>query len=432
MNNTPNNDFEPTKPIERNLQGQPTQQELDSIEYITPVKKSKHKHKHSHKHYHTASNSSTPVSDTTKDDADDFVYARHHSKKDKKKKKAIKVLIIIACVLLALVIVAASTLFIFNSVGKSAMHNYKDMTIEPSPEIEKVEQVTNSGKTITYNGKTYSFNEDVATVVLMGIDTKDFENPDRVVGEGGQADAIYIAAIDTKSDKVSILGVSRDSMVDVNVYNLEGGFLRTENMQLCLSYAYGDSAHTSCENTLTSLERLFYGMQYNTYFSIDTRALETLTDTVGGVTLTSLVDFNSVYYSRTIKAGETVTLYGKDATKYVRERDTTELDSNNDRMARQKQFMTAFLSQIWGSVKSNPAMITDLYGTISDNSTTNLTPSKMTYLTTSAISMLDSYKEIEFVNVPGTVKKGEYAEFIVDENALMEIMLDLFYIDVTQ
>lgn len=427
MNNTPNNDFEPTKPTTLGLQSEPTQQELDSIEYITPIPKSKHKRKHI-----SSKDSSMHIDQATKADANDFIYARRHSQKSKRKKKAIKVLIIILCVLLSLVIVAASTIFVFNSVGKSAMHNYDDMTIEPSPEIDKIEQVENSGKTITYNGKTYSFNEDVTTVALMGIDIKDFENTDKVVGEGGQADAIYIAVIDTKADKVTILGVSRDSMVDVNVYNTEGGFLRTENMQLCLSYAYGDGAHTSCENTLTSLERLFYGMQYDTYFSIDTRALETLTDTVGGVTVTSLVDFYSDYYNRTIKVGETVTLYGNDATMYIRSRDLQELDSNNDRMARQKQFMTAFLSQIWGSVKSNPAVIADLYGTISDNSTTNLTPSKMTYLTTTAISMLDSYKEIEFVNIPGTVKKGEYAEFIVDENALMEIMLDLFYVDVTQ
>ena len=425
MNNTPNNSFEPTKPVELNSPTIPTQEDLDAIEYVTPVKKRKHKHR-------SSNSSSSTVTNFNKDDINDFVYAHHHSRKDKKKKKAVKILIIIACVLLALIIVSASTLFIFNSVGKSAMHNYDDMTIEPSPEVENVQQIKDNGKIITYNGKTYSFNEDIATVVLMGIDTKDFEKTDKVVGEGGQADAIYIAVIDTKADKVSILGVSRDTMVDVNVYNPEGGFLRTENMQLCLSYAYGDGAHTSCKNTLTSIERLFYGMQFETYFSIDTRALETLTDTVGGVTLTSLVDFNSDYYGRTIKAGEAVTLYGNDAIAYIRSRDITELDSNNDRMARQKQFMTAFLSQIWGSVKSNPTVITDLYGAISDNSTTNLTPSKMTYLTTTAISMLDSYKEIEFVNVPGTVKKGEYAEFIVDQNGLMEIMLDLFYIDTTQ
>ena len=45
--------------------------------------------------------------------------------------------------------------------------------------------------------------------------------------------------------------------------------------------------------------------------------------------------------------------------------------------------------------------------------------------------MLDSYKEVEFVNIAGEVKKGEqYAEFYPDQDALMETLLDLFYIKV--
>ncbi len=418
-------DFEPTKPVVESDSDVVSQDQLDAIEYINPT----HRKKRKSTQKKQKNSLSSTYSDDIKESADDFVYARHHSKKYKNKKKTVKILIIILCVILALVVATASTLFIFNEVGKSAMHNYKEMTIEPSPDVENLEKVQDDGKTITYQGKTYVFNEDVATVVLMGIDIKDFEVPDRQVGESGQADAIYTAVIDTKNNKVTILGVSRDSMVDVNIYNTDGEFVRTENMQICLSYAYGDGAHTSCENTITSLQRLFYGLQFNTYFSIDTRALETLTDTVGGVELTALVDFYSGYYNRTIYAGETITLYGNDATMYIRSRDLDELDSNNDRMARQKQFMTAFISKIWSSIKQNPSLITNLYGQITDTSTTNLTPSKMTYLTSTALSMLDSSSEIEFVNIPGTVKKGEYAEFVIDSNSLMEIMLDLFYIE---
>ena len=55
---------------------------------------------------------------------------------------------------------------------------------------------------------------------------------------------------------------------------------------------------------------------------------------------------------------------------------------------------------------------------------------KMTYLASTAIPSLGSYTEIEFINVPGQVTKGEYAEFIVDQDGLMEVMLDLFYIKV--
>lgn len=421
MSEMQNNDFEYTgnkKPITQN----PTQKELDSIEYVIPQPKKKKRHKKSHSKKHTEAHHSSEQTDSI-----EYIYARPH----KKKNKALKVLLIILCVFLAIVIALVGTIFIFNEVGESAMHNYKDVEIEPAPEIENIEDVKDGGKTITYNGDTYAFNEKVATVVMMGIDTgKKGEAIENIIGANGQADAIYIAVIDTSNNKVTILGVSRDAMVDVNVYNTSGEFLRTENMQLCLSYAYGDGKHTSCENTIVSLERLFYGLPFDTYFSFDIPAIGLATDAIGGVTITSDAEFYSSYYGRTIFPGETVTLYGNDATAYVRTRDINELDSNNARMGRQKQFMSAFIAEIFSSVKSDPSLVVDLYKTIESNSTTNLTPAKMTYLATTAISGLDSYKEIEFVNVPGTVTKGEYAEFIVDQNALMELMLDLFYVKV--
>lgn len=425
MSKMQNNDFEFTGDKTNYTPTPHTQEELDSIEYVLPVKKKKKKG-----HFRRKARTST-IPDISEDaESIEYIYAKPQSKRKKKKNKLKKILIIILCIILGLVIATAGTVFILNEVGKSAMHNYEDMNIEPAPDVEKIESVENSGKTIYYDGNTYAFNEKVTTVVFMGIDKDRAENPEDVIGKGGQADAIYIAVIDTLNNKVSILGVSRDAMVDVNVYNTDGDFVKTENMQLCLSYAYGDGGHSSCENTIVSLERLFYGIPFNTYFSFDKNAVSTLADTIGGVTLTSDIDFYSNYYNRTIKKGETFTLHGDDTNQYIRARDIDELDSNNDRMARQKQFMTAFLAQIWDSVKSDPSLVLDLYSTIDDYSTTNLTTAKMTYLASTALSKLDSYSDIEFVNVPGTVEKGEYAEFNVDQDGLMELMLDLFYIEV--
>lgn len=402
-----------------------TKDKFEDVEYILPVIKDKKTEKK------VKTEKGSRYDEKYGNEAEDFCFAQPYNKKKEKKKKALKTFGIVMASLAALSLVLVISLGIFTLVGKNAMHNYDDMSIAiPKEELSKIDSVENDGKTIVYNGSTYIFNEKITTLTFMGIDTKDFENPDRAVGEGGQADAIYIAVIDTNSDKVSVLGVSRDTMVDVNIYNKNGDFVNTENMQLCLSYAYGDGAHTSCENTLVSLERIFYGMQYDTYFSFDTRSLETLTDTIGGVPVTALTDFYSEYYGRNIKAGEEIVLYGHDATMYIRSRDIDELDSNNDRMARQTQFMKAFIAKIWSSVKSDPAMVLDLYNTIADSSTTNLNPTKIIYLATSAISLLDSYNEINFVNLQGEVKKGEYAEFYPDQDALMETMLDLFYIKV--
>lgn len=400
---------------------QPT--ENDGVDYVLPVIKGK---KPSKKEMDSTFDKKYGV------EADDFCFAQPYNSKKERRKKILKIFGIVMAVLASLMVVLSAAVVIFNYSGKKAMHDYADMTINvPIEEVEKLEAIEDSGKTIIYNGETYAFNEKVTTVTFMGVDIKDFEKTDREIGEAGQADAVYIAVMDTNTKKLTILGVSRDSMVDVNIYNKDGEFVNTELMQLCLSYAYGDGEHTSCENTIVSLERLFYGMQFDTYFSLDTRALERLTDEIGGVTVTSLMDFYSNNENRTVYKGEEITLYGSDATTYIRSRNTKELDSNNDRMERQSQFMKAFLSKSWSTVKSNPKSVINLYNTIDDYSTTNLTTSKMVYLTSSAISMLDSYKEVEFVNIAGEVKKGEkYAEFYPDQDALMETLLDLFYVEV--
>ena len=396
----------------------------NSLDYVLPVVKNK-------KSEEERKNKASKYEKQYSEDADDFCFAKpYNSKKDKKKRK-LKTLSIVIGSIAAVLVLIVSTIGIFSLIGRNSMHNYDDMNIEfPSDILENLDSIDNSGKTIVYKGSTYHFNEKVATVTFMGIDTKDFEHPDRAVGEGGQADAIYIGVIDTSTNKLTLLGVSRDTMVDVNVYNKDGKFVNTENMQICLSYAYGDGAHTSCENTLVSLERLFYSLQYDTYFSFDTRALEALTDAVGGVTVTALSEFYSDSQKRTIKEGEEITLYGKDATMYTRSRNINKLDSNNDRMARQNQFIKAFIAKIWDSVKSDPKTVLSLYNIVAENSTTNLTPPKMVYLATKAISGLESYTDINYVNLKGEVKKGEYAEFYPDEEALMETLLDLFYIKV--
>lgn len=404
---------------------QPSNLDDNSLDYVLPVSKNK-------KSEEERKNKASKYEKQYSEDADDFCFAKPYNSKKEKKKRKLKTLSIVIGSIAAVLVLIVSTLVIFSLIGRNSMHNYDDMNIEfPSDILENLDSIDNSGKTIVYKGSTYQFNEKVATVTFMGIDTKDFEHPDRAVGEGGQADAIYIGVIDTSTNKLTLLGVSRDTMVDVNVYNKDGKFVNTENMQICLSYAYGDGAHTSCENTLVSLERLFYSLQYDTYFSFDTRALEALTDAVGGVTVTALSEFYSDSQKRTIKEGEEITLYGKDATMYTRSRNINKLDSNNDRMARQNQFIKAFIAKIWDSVKSDPKTVLSLYNIVAENSTTNLTPPKMVYLATKAISGLESYTDINYVNLKGEIKKGEYAEFYPDEEALMETLLDLFYIKVS-
>ena len=68
----------------------------------------------------------------------------------------------------------------------------------------------------------------------------------------------------------------------------------------------------------------------------------------------------------------------------------------------------------------------DLFEAVSDESITSLTPSKITFLTT---SLVRHTQPLSFWTVAGDIVKGEdgYAEFHVDEKALYEQVLNIFY-----
>ena len=68
----------------------------------------------------------------------------------------------------------------------------------------------------------------------------------------------------------------------------------------------------------------------------------------------------------------------------------------------------------------------DLYKMVSDDSVTNLNAAKMSYLVSLAgkSDLLDA----EVITVPGKVfKKNGFTRYDVDDKALFEIILDVFY-----
>ena len=279
-----------------------------------------------------------------------------------------------------------------------------------------------SGRTIKYGGKTYLFNEDVMTVTFIGFNQEEANK-----SNGYMADAIYIAAIDARTGKTTILGVSRDTMLDVDVYSAEGKMIGTEKTQLSYAYSFGNDTITGGKNVNTSLSRLFFGLPLNNYFAIDLNALEDLNEAVGGVTLVSKMTFDSEEYGRTIQEGEEVTLRGKDAVTYVRSRDVKDLKSNNTRMDRQQQYIMALLTSIVPAAKKDLSVVTNLYDVVSKNADSTLDLPKVTYLASMALSKMKNASEIENVRLTGKIKAGEHAEMYVSDKDTLETMLKIFY-----
>lgn len=343
----------------------------------------------------------------------------------KKKGPLIAVLVILG-ILVLLLATAVGAYFYLNKKGEAQLKKNQSIASITAPEEASSED---DGKMIVYNGAKYKYNEDNINILFMGIDRDMQDTGEKVIGENGQADVLIWAALDSKTGHLSLINISRDAMVDVNKYNVKDKYLGTDKMQLCLAYSYGDGKEKSCENTLQSVSRLMYGMPVNAYVAIDYSAIAPLNDAIGGVTVNVLEDLTQS--DSALKAGETVTLHGEQAQTYVRSRNTEVLDSNNQRMERQKQYIDAFLQQAISQTKKNPTLPVTLYNDVSDYMVTNISASEATHLATLMIQNGVSGGDI--LTVPGEVTQGDvYAEFNPDDKELYKLILSVFYKEIKQ
>lgn len=347
-------------------------------------------------------------------------------KAPRKKKGPLIAVLIIFGILVLLLATAVGAYFYLNKKGEAQLKKNQSIASITAPEEASSED---DGKTIVYNGAKYKYNEDNINILFMGVDRDMQDTGEKVIGENGQADVLIWAALDSKTGHLSLINISRDAMVDVNKYNVEDKYLGTDKMQLCLAYSYGDGKEKSCENTLQSVSRLMYGMPVNAYVAIDYSAIAPLNDAIGGVTVNVLEDLTQS--DSALKAGETVTLHGEQAQTYVRSRNTEVLDSNNQRMERQKQYIDAFLQQAISQTKKNLTLPVTLYNDVSDYMVTNISASEVTHLATLMIQNGVSGGDI--LTVPGEVTQGDvYAEFNPDDKELYKLILSVFYKEIKQ
>lgn len=336
----------------------------------------------------------------------------------------------IGLILLLLILLLVIAFLIMEVIGQNAMTGKKDESVEvTAPEIEEV-VVEDEGEFITYKGVKYRYNENITSVLCMGVDKEKTESEDAQIGNSGQADMLMLAILDTENGTVNLWNISRDSMTEVDIYNVDGEYVRTETMQACLAFAYGDGREKSCENTVRAVSRLLYGMPIQSYAVIDMDAIQPLNDAVGGVEVT--IHEGDILPDR-FKPGTTVLLQGDDVRAYVRSRRTERpdeaIDSNNNRMARQRQYMMNFIQKALQMTKKDITTPAKLFRIAlqDDNMITNLNVSKVAYLTT--IFSKVNFTEESFKTIPGEVVAGEkYAEYHVDDEALYQMILDTFYV----
>lgn len=357
---------------------------------------------------------------------------------EQKKKKRLSTPIILFIVLMAVTAGLCATAFGLWYSGRQTLTAQVVAPKLPTPVTEEAEAVPEAEApepaelletyTLRYNGKEYQYNENIVNILLLGIDADNKPAEPLPYGSDIQVDVLLLAALDLENNKMSLLSINRDTMCQIEVVDEAGETVGYARSQVALSFSYGDGLEESCEKAVQAVSDLFYGLQIHGYGAFYMGGVASLNDALGGVTVTILDDYpftarGDIYSS--MVAGTTMKLTGKQAYAYIRSRTETE-DGNTGRMQRQKQYMLAMLSQALNQVKENPGCIMGLYNSVADYLLTDLNLSRIMYLATCAASM-DFSGDIRSLQGDLVLGEGSHMELILDETALYELMLDVFY-----
>ena len=278
-----------------------------------------------------------------------------------------------------------------------------------------------SSKTITRDGIQYYPRQDITVLMILGIDERGEVKASESYNNKGEADMVALAVFDEADKSYSILLLNRDTMVDVPVLGVGGKSAGTAYEQLALAHTYGSGLEDSCENTKKAVSDFLYGLSVDYYLSMNMDAIAILNDAVGGVKVNVTDDFSS--FDSSIPMGETV-LKGEQAITFVQTRKDMGNQMNISRMERHKAYMSGFMSALNDKLQESDSFIIDTFDSVDEYMVTDCSVNTLSTL----INRYSDYTLKEIVSPQGENVMGDsYMEFYADEDALDELILNLFY-----
>lgn len=282
---------------------------------------------------------------------------------------------------------------------------------------------TDSRETITYKNETYMKKGNLETYLIAGIDAPGKVEKVTEYDGTGQCDVLAVIVRDRSTDQCKLLSIDRNTITAVKSLDNDGTYLDTTDIQISLAHAMGFDQQVRAENTVDAVSHLLGDQTIDGYAMVNMGAIQVVNDMVGGVTVTIEDDFSDIDPS--MKKGETVTLMGEQAEKYVRSRKEVADGSNQNRMSRQSNYEEAFKPAFRSKCAENSKFPLEVYHAMEDYMTTNISAKKFCRL---AILMSDENQD-EKVAISGTygLDEDDWQTFTPDEDSLQEAILELFY-----
>lgn len=193
-------------------------------------------------------------------------------------------------------------------------------------------------------------------MLLLGVDKDEARAEDWGDDNSNfRTDTIILARVDPKNLKVTLVSITRDTLVDLGEYGQD---------KINAAYSYGGPALT-----VKTVEN-YAGVDINHYAEVDFETLTKIVDTIGGIDVNVPVDVEDPYSNADIKAGEQ-TLNGEQALALCRSRHAYDAYGAGDfyRAANQRMVIAAIVKKV---LASNPLTITSTIENLADGVTTDM------------------------------------------------------------
>ena len=282
-------------------------------------------------------------------------------------------------------------------------------------------------RTITWKDKDYQYNSLITTILYAGLDSTDPLKASETYSNKARADSVSVVILDKKKKKMSILALNRDTMTEIRRYTRTGEDMGTYVSHLGYAYSYGDGGEVSCEDLKDAVEKLL-GISIDEYAVTNQSSITSINDLVGGVTVTVPNDDLAAMYPE-LKKGAVVTLDDSNVKDFLQHRDTAADFSNEGRIERQQAYVTAYVDLLKDRLASEPDQLWQEIGQMNDYLQTSITKNK--YLSLARLLEKVSFTDADYYRPTGKDSAGElHDEFYVDEDALQQLVIDLFYEEV--
>lgn len=288
---------------------------------------------------------------------------------------------------------------------------------------------------VVYNEDVYEYNEGSINLLLLGIDQagKLDSSTDLSDWSAGQADAVFLVSLNNTERSVSIIGIPRNSMVKLDIYDKDGNIKENMYNQLCLQYGYAGGGELGIRKMKEKVSEIMYQLPIHGVCAINFNAIGILVDKIGGVEVTVPEDLTVV--NKSFKQGANVTITGKNAKNYLRYRDITKLGTPTLRLTRQKEFLQSAIAQGIEALKKNPMLISEIYQALVPYMNTDITVDMAVYLAAEAAGyridgnsfyqLEGEDKKVDFVTESG--REGFYDDLYLNDDSVLETVMSVFY-----